>query len=61
MTERWNKCLLGKGFRFDPVGHGKLSGSDLIGYALLKVFHCSTKSNLSWERGGALGRKTTER
>lgn len=36
MTERWTKFLLGKGFRFYPVGNRKLSGNDLIGYALLK-------------------------
>lgn len=38
MIERWIKFLLGKGFGFYPVGNGKLSGSDIIGYALLKEY-----------------------
>lgn len=34
--ERWTKFLLGKGFGFYRVGNGKLSGSGLIGYVLLR-------------------------
>lgn len=56
-----DQVFLGKGFGFNPLHNGRLSGSDLLGYALLNKYSTVVwKVNVSWERD-VVGRKTTQR